>query len=286
MVSQKLYEVGLTLGEGPLWSPTESALYFVDILSGTVFKGDLEGHVEKVSTFSEPVSALLETDQHTILALTSSGLFTLEGKELRRHCVGDGLRTNDGKVAPDGRLLFGTMGMPEPIEGTGSLWVTDSKLTRVLLDGVTISNGLAWDSSGETLFYIDTPTQQIAAFDYDQTNGAISNHRIFAEIDESHGAPDGMTIDSEGGLWVALWGGGAVQRYFEGEITDRVEIPTPYVTCPVFAGDDLDQLVVTTAAEPFAGNRPAGAGDVYVIRDVAEGVTPFTFDTARFISNG
>src|SRR5262249_10956747 len=128
---------------------------------------------------------------------------------------------------------------------------------------------------GATLYFIDSPTRRVDAFSYDLATGGVANQRSVFEIADADVEPDGMCIDAEGGLWVALWGGGAVHRYIGGRLAATIELPTPYVTCPTFAGPELDELVITTASKPFAdkgGEIPDGAGDLYTARPGVRGV--------------
>ena len=163
---------------------------------------------------------------------------------------------NDGKADPAGRFVGGTMGDPTPRPRAASLWSFGSGDPVALVSGVTISNGLAWSADGSTLFYIDTPTRRVDAFDYDVRLGSVANRRPVITLPPGAGDPDGLCIDVDGGLWVALWGGSAVHRYVDGSLDAVIEVPTPYVTCPVFAGRELDELVITTAAEPFGRDGP------------------------------
>jgi sugar lactone lactonase YvrE len=177
------------------------------------------------------------------------------------------LRSNDAKADPAGRMWLGTMAYDET-PGASALYRLDSGAAGPVrvLGGVTISNGLGWSSDAKTMYYIDTPTGWIDAFDYDLETGELANRRGFAQIPAGAGSPDGMTTDADGGVWVALWGGGAVRRYRQDGSLDRVvEVGTPNVTSCAFAGADLDLLVITTATanEPDAGPR---AGLTYAHR--------------------
>ena len=134
---------------------------------------------------------------------------------------------------------------------------------QCILDGVTISNGLDWSDDGKSMFYIDTPTQRIDSFDYDLDTGRIGNRRTLIEIPVSMGSPDGMCVDAEGGIWVALWGGGSVIRIVDSKIVKIIEIPTPQVTSVAFVGADLDQLVITTASIGLK-EKQDGAGNLYI----------------------
>jgi sugar lactone lactonase YvrE len=178
---------------------------------------------------------------------------------------GPRLRSNDAKADPAGRLWLGTMAYDET-PGAGALYRLEPDATgptRVLGD-VTISNGLGWSLDAGTMYYVDTPTGRVDAFDYDLGTGEIANRRTFAEIDPADGSPDGLCVDAEGGIWVALWDGAAVRRYAPDGTVDRaVALPTPQVTSCAFGGAGYGQLVITTAAN----GRPAddtAAGLTYV----------------------
>jgi len=281
----RLIDVGCTLGEGPL-QHSDGNLYWVDIVSGLVYRWDRAGS-PSVFAFDEPVSAVAETTDGGVIVATQSGLVHVAPND-RRELVAvlpnaaDDLRMNDGKADPFNRFVRGTMGYPTPRPRAGSLWSFGPRETHELVADVTISNGLAWSSDGSTMYYIDTPTRRIDAFDYDTGSGRVSNRRTVVEIAEDAGDPDGMCIDIDGGLWVALWGGGAVHRYVVGELAAVVEVPTPYVTCPAFAGTRFDELVITTACEPFGSNLVAGAGDLYVAAVGTTGSSPFRIDLAAW----
>jgi sugar lactone lactonase YvrE len=184
-------------------------------------------------------------------------------------------RCNDGKAGPDGRLYFGTMHSPSvvPRPADGKLYVLDHDLTiRVLLEPVTISNGIAWAPDGRTMYYIDTPTMEVAAFDFDAGKGAISNRRVAFRIPPGTGSPDGCTMDAEGKLWVAQWGGSRVVRYdpATGAVLAIVRLPTSHVSSVAFGGPALDEIYITTAKEFMDEAQRAReplAGHVFVVRN-------------------
>ena len=175
------------------------------------------------------------------------------------------IRFNDGKCDPQGRFWVGTMSMTGK-KGDGELYCMhrDGTLKKVL-EGVSISNGLAWDQEKSKMYYIDTPTQQVFSFDFDSKTGEISNRSVVYTFREEDGSPDGMTIDADGMLWVALWGGGKVAKVNpeEKRWVDSVDVPASLVTSCVFGGDDLQTLYITTARiglsetqlekEPYSG---------------------------------
>ena len=173
-------------------------------------------------------------------------------------------RFNDCKCDPQGRLWAGTMSKTRA-PGTAALYrlVPGGEIERVL-DGTTISNGLAWSPSGESMYFVDSTTQRIDAFDFDARTGDVSDRRLHVAIEPDDGLPDGMTVDAEGGIWVCLFGGAAIRRYTpEGKLDTAIPLPTTNPTSPVFAGPDLRTLYITTArhrltpdqlaAEPLAG---------------------------------
>lgn len=283
MRAELLFAAGDALGEGPV-QLVSGALVWVDIMRGEIHRLDASRREHDVTVLGEPVGAVAETLDGGIIAACRSGLRLVgDGPESSSPLVaplppGDpDIRMNDGKADPAGRFVGGTTTLDPPRPHAASLWSFRSDGPVRLVGGVTISNGLAWSADGSTLYYIDTPTRRIDAFDYDVATGNIEERRPVVEVPPEHGDPDGMCIDVDGGLWVAMWGGGAVRRYVGGVLDDVVEVPTPFVTCPAFAGPQLDELVITTASSPFTEPAP-GAGDVYIVRPGVGGPAPFRVD--------
>jgi sugar lactone lactonase YvrE len=168
---------------------------------------------------------------------------------------------NDGGCDPQGRFYCGTMAY-DATPGAGTLFRMDpDESVHVVLAGVTVSNGLAWSPDGSTVYYVDTATQRIDAFDFDASTAAFAGRRAVVEIDPSLGSPDGLAVDAEGGLWVALHGGAAVHRYAPGgRLEEVIDLPTPHVTACAFGGPALDQLFITTSAMGLCGcDDKAGA---------------------------
>lgn len=174
---------------------------------------------------------------------------------------GIAVRTNDAKADPGGRLWFGTMARDHTTP-RAALYRLDPGTTapRRVVDGVTISNGLGW--FGDRMYYVDSPTNRVDIFDYDAATGEISGRRLFVEVPK----PDGLCVDAQGHVWVAVWGTGTVRRYTpEGAIDRELRLPTPQVTCCAFTGGDYATLVITTGAEFGLLGQP-GAGLVYTER--------------------
>ena len=267
------------LGEGPAWDSRSSELAWVDITAGRVcFLGP--GGAERTVEVGQPVSAVVPraSGGHVLAlrdgfaALADDGtVTTLAHVEHDR----PGNRMNDGKCDRHGRLWAGTMAFDET-PGAGALYRLDADGTvSTILEGVTISNGLAWSRDERAMYYIDTPTQRVDQLDYDPASGAVENRRPLFEIPPAAGSPDGMALDAEGFLWVALYGGGAVRRYAPDGALDRViELPATCVTSCAFGGPELEDLYITCARhglspeqltrEPLAGalfhHRPGVAG--------------------------
>jgi sugar lactone lactonase YvrE len=155
---------------------------------------------------------------------------------------------NDGKCDPAGRFIAGTMDMNEK-DPHGALYSFDGNQVTRLLDGVTISNGLAWSVDHKTFYYIDTPTREVKAFDYDLATGQIANPRAAIRIPESLGWPDGMTSDTDGNLWIVLWGGAQVTKWNPntGKLLEQIPVPALQSSACVFGGRDMNELYVTSA---------------------------------------
>lgn len=176
------------------------------------------------------------------------------------------VRSNDARADPSGRLWVGTVAYDES-PGAATLYRLEpgSPTLVPVLPGVTISNGLGWSLAGDEMYYIDSPTQRVDVFRYDPATGELGERRAFAEIDKADGTPDGLCVDAEGGVWVALHGGGAVRRYRpDGTLDRQVDVPTRRVTSCAFGGPGYDLLLITTAAQD--NESDPGAGCTYVHR--------------------
>ena len=244
------------LGEGPVWDDEHQRLVWVDILPGLVHRFDPATGDDHLFRAGKQVgSAGLRHGGGLVLAvedgfaLLDPGWQRLDQVAVVEHS-GPPVRFNEGKCDPAGRFLAGTMAYDET-SAAGALYRlgTDLAVTK-LFDGVTISNGLAWTPDGATMYYIDSPTQGVDAFDYDAATGRLGNRRRVVDIPAEAGLPDGMTLDANGCLWVALWGGSAVHRYTpDGRLDTVLPFPATNITCPVFGGPGLGTLYVTSARE-------------------------------------
>jgi sugar lactone lactonase YvrE len=260
-----------TLGECPLWHEQRKKLYWVDILEKEIHEFDPSSGKDRTYYVGHFVGCVgIRKKGGLILGLHHAlAHFDFRTKSVRPICRPGGLRRanrfNDGKCDPAGRFWAGTMDLGAR-PGRGSLYVLNSQLrVRCVLNGVTISNGMAWSLDARTLYYIDSASQDIWAFDYDRRTGNIYNRRIAFRIPKRLGLPDGMTIDVEGMLWVALWGGGRVARWNPqtGNLLETIRLPVSLVTSCSFGGPGLSVLFITSARtslnrtglarEPLAG---------------------------------
>jgi sugar lactone lactonase YvrE len=269
MFPRPAIDVGDHLGEGPHWDERTGELLWVDITQGRIHAWSPPNDSVRTETFDVEVSAVVPRSGEPGHVVAAGHRLLLRDGEHERvvAAVEEDLpdnRFNDCKCDPQGRLWAGTMSKTRT-PGTAALYrlVAGHDLERVIA-GTTISNGLAWSPSGDTMYFIDSTTQRIDAFDFDGATGDIANRRTVVEIDPNDGLPDGMTVDAEGGIWVCLFGGAAIRRYApDGTLDAKIPLPTTNPTSPAFGGPDLRTLYITTArhrltpaqlaAEPLAG---------------------------------
>ena len=264
------------LGEGVRWDTRRDELLRVDIVAGRVFRDRVadDGALVRVRSYQlgGTVGAIapIDGDDGWLLA-AGRGFAHLAPDGVVRTIVDEvaapGTRMNDAACDPRGRFWAGTMAHDQSA-GAGALLRLD-RTGRVeqVLDGLTISNGLGWSSDAATMYITDSADRSVYAYDFDAVEGTLSRGRVLLTVHEQIGAPDGLTVDAAGHLWVAIYGGGRVHRYApDGCLLDVLEVPAEQTTCCVFAGADLDRLFVTTATEGWTDERrraEPGAGVVY-----------------------
>ncbi|WP_026533457.1 SMP-30/gluconolactonase/LRE family protein [Arthrobacter sp. H41] len=268
MKAEQLTDVCTYHGEGPYWDPRIGSLLFVDMLEGDVVVRSSDGTLVRHSVDPAVAAAVRgRTSGGYVIgvergfAFADASFSTVEAGPVA--FTDPSVRMNDGGCDPRGRFLCGSMGS----FGTGALYslAPDHSVSTVLA-GVSTSNGLHWNAAGDTAFYTDTPTQRIDALDYDVESGRFSGRRTFALVDPSLGAPDGMAIDSEGGIWTALYGGSAVVRYdSEGRLSERIDVPASQVTACAFGGEDLRTLFITTSRQELAEGAEPLAGALFSV---------------------
>lgn len=253
------------LGESPVWDEDGQCLWWVDITGGRLHRFDPENRRDESEPVGAELGAVALRQDGGLVAAAALGFATVGDTELQWiGKVESGRRMNDGKCDPAGRFLAGTL-VDEETPGEAALYRLERGSVTTLFGDVTISNGLDWSPSGELMYYVDTPQERIDVFDYDVATGTPSNRRTFVDLREVPGRPDGLTVDAEGAVWVAMSRGGAAIRRFlsDGRPNRMVAMPVPNVTSVAFGGRDLDQLYVTSsrhglgervqAAYPLAG---------------------------------
>jgi sugar lactone lactonase YvrE len=253
-------------GEGPVWSRRWGGLRWVDMLAGDVMSLRDDGEVERRHV-SDVVAVLRPRSSGGAVLGIERG-FALEDADGTITRLGElwedaGVRMNEGACDPDGRFYCGSMATDRRAGG-GSVYRLDpGGEVSVVLPEVTISNGLAWSPDGALAYYVDTETYRVDLLDYDPVDG-LSGRRPFVEVTPAHGRPDGLTVDAEGGVWVALNGGGAVHRYDPSGVLDEVvEVPARKVTACTFGGGSLESLFITTSREHLAAGEDPLAGSLF-----------------------
>ena len=270
---EPLTGAGALLGEGPVWDEDEHRLLWVDIWGGLLHATSPAG--ETTSTdLGAPLSSVVLSTHGT--RVVTAGLCVRELTGEGAHHLADipedpCMRANDAAVDPAGRLWIGTMTMPHRPARPGGLWRLDpgSDVPVRILDDVRLANGLAWSPSGDTLYFVDSLRQEVNAYPFDPADGSVGAVRPFLRVRDEDGMPDGIAVDAEGGVWVALAGGFAVRRYGpSGTLEDHVALPTRFPTSCAFGGPGLRHLFITTGSRPVAAaERPRevarGAGALF-----------------------
>jgi sugar lactone lactonase YvrE len=280
-------DVRVDLGEGPIWDAARQRLLFVDIPRGDVYEFDPSTGHHAIFEVGQPCGAVTPTQRGDWLIAARDGFLRLNpgtGTTRLAAIVEDDRpdnRMNDGYCDARGRFWAGTMSMSRAREA-GALYRfdPDGSVQRVL-EHVTTSNGIDWSPDQRLMYYVDTGTRRIDVFDFDLERGAIRNRRAFAAIPERDGKPDGLIVDADGCIWVALWGGGAVQRYTpEGALDRTIALPVTHPTKCAFGGADLSDLYITSAREPVPADARDGqphAGSVLHCRPGVCGRAPTPF---------
>ncbi|AXG76479.1 SMP-30/gluconolactonase/LRE family protein [Streptomyces paludis] len=268
-------------GEGPGWDPHIGRLRAVDMLAGDILTFDGAGvperlHVGEVAAAWRPrVSGGLVAAVERGFALIAPDGTVSTGAELWSD---QSVRMNEGGCDPAGNFYCGSMAY-DIRPGAGTVYrLTPGGDISVAHTGVTISNGLAWAPDGTFAYYVDTPTHSIARVTVDPGTGRFATPEPWVTIDPADGAPDGITLDAEGGVWVALWGGSAVRRYAaDGALDAVVEVDARQVSACAFGGDDYRRLFITTSRQDLPDGEDPAAGAVFTVEPGIGGVAPLPY---------
>jgi L-arabinonolactonase len=269
-------------GEGPLWDPAERVLYFIDNTGQKVHRYDAGAGATRSWDMPSVITALALRERRGAIVTLRTGIhvFDFETGDIEVLSPLDDpppFVFNDGKVDRRGRFLIGasTANFANPTPD-GGLYRLDPDRSLTKLDtGVHFSNGPCWSPDDKTFYFSDSFRHVTYAYDYDIATGEIANKRPFVNTRELGGLPDGATVDRDGLVWIAIYGGGKIAAFRpDGELERAVEMPVRLVSSVMFGGPGLDQLYVTTIEKGALGEPwEEGAGDVYVIEGLgARGV--------------
>ncbi|MEP2935436.1 MAG: SMP-30/gluconolactonase/LRE family protein [Gilvibacter sp.] len=276
-IAQLEYKIAAQLGEGALWNHKTNEFYWVDIEGKTFYVYNPQTKENRSYPLPSRVGTVVPyTETEAVLAL-EDGIYTIDlnTKALNRISDVEATMTqnrfNDGKCDPAGNLWVGSMHLEQSAPEANLYKVNTNGEATQMLDNITISNGIVWTKDAATMYYIDTPTGQIQAFDYDKKTATITNGRVAITVPESLGYPDGMTIDDNDKLWVGLWNGNAVAQFdpLDGSLLQKIEVPAHNVTAAAFGGPDLETLYITTASvdmTPEEKEQYPLAGSIFMVK--------------------
>jgi len=276
------------LGETPIWVPQEKSLYWVDIGRHMIFRMDVKTKEYESFKPDMPVRGLCRRSSGDWLLITDAGLAFWDPSSNMCEFFVDpyadqpDLQFNDGVIDRQGRLLVGSYNSARLDAPDGSLYRLDTDHTLHKLDkNLVLSNGIALSPNGKTVYVAEMFANKITAYDYEIESGTARNRRVFVAIPEDAGKPDGLTVDSQGFVWAAHWGGWRVTRYDPaGKLEREIRVPTELVTCIGFGGENLNELYITTAwynlSDQQRKDQPL-AGDLFRIQTDITGITEPVF---------
>jgi sugar lactone lactonase YvrE len=279
MEPQLIADYQCVTGEGPLWHPDEQRVYWLDIPQGRIFRYEpATGRHEQYFQNGQIGGFTIQADGSLLLFMERGAVKLLRDGQLTT--VIDEIpdertsRFNDVIADPGGRVFCGTMPTQDRL---GRLYRldTDDTITPVL-DGIDVSNGLGFTPDRKQMYYTVSREKKIYLFDYDQATGNIANRRVFVDVSNEDGIPDGMTVDAEGYVWSARWDGYCLVRYSPaGKEVQRIQFSTKKVSCVTFGGPDYTDMYVTTAGGHDKAENGADAGALFRLNLGIKGVPEF-----------
>ena len=301
LAARRWLEVGGVHLEGITWDDGSAGgaprLLLVDLSPGLVYEVDVDAHggpgTVRRRDLTAPITAVHPTTVPGTLLVADGDGAALVGPDGTVERLADPLagrpeiRMNDGNVDPEGRYFVGSMAYDTTPDAACLYRLDPDGSLHTVLTGVTVSNGIDWSPDATLCYFADTPLARIDVFDYDRATGALTGRRPFADTTAQPGLPDGLTVDAEGFVWVAFWGGSQVCCFApDGTLSATVTLPVSQVTSCAFGGPDLDRLFVTTSTEGLDDDALAAqpdAGSVFVVEPGRRGraATPFAVPAAR-----
>ena len=275
------------LGEGSIWNEVTQELYWIDIEGGVLHIFHPQKNHHQSFSLGQRVGTVVPSDNGKIILALQDGLYEFDPFTQQKKFIASAdydpasMRFNDGKCDPAGRLWVGTMHLGI-LPKVAALYKVEKGVVVKMLDKITISNGICWTGDGKTMYYIDTPTSSVQAFDFDLAKGLLFNSRVVVETKKEFDPPDGMTIDAEGMLWIGHWKGSCVGRWNPrtGKLISKIEVPAYHVTSCAFGGKDLDTLYITTAkieVSPEQKIQYPLAGCLFQVKPGVKGVKSFFY---------
>ena len=282
-----ILDVQAERGEGPVWDAERRALLFVDIMRGDVHVLEPATGSHRVVRLGLPVGAVAPTVRGDWIAAAGQGFYRVDPDTGRLTVLAQAvpgrtdLRMNDGYVDPAGNFWAGTLSLERKTQQGALYRLGPQGRVETILENVTTSNGIDWSPDGRLMYYVDTGTRRVDLFDVESSSGRVFNRRPFVDLTGQSGRPDGLVVDAEGGVWIALWRGGALRRYRpDGQLDHELTLPTALVTKCAFGGPRLTDLYITTAWRDLTAeerqNQPH-AGGVFRARPGVRGQRPRKF---------
>ena len=245
------------LGESPFYDPKTKLFSFVDIIAGKFYYG-ANPTIPECVDFGQHIGAAVPLAGEGYVVAGTDALYVCKGKEISKHLSLSGIyesyqRSNDAKADPKGRLWFGSVSGDDDHGPSGNLYRYSGGICTIMQPETKISNGMAWNSDRTRFFFSDSPFNAVFAYNYNNETGTISGRTPLFEI--KGGVPDGMCIDSEDNLWVAVWGGRRIEKHSSvtGELLGIVEVPAEHVTSCCFYGENMDTLLITSSGNELIG---------------------------------